>query len=168
MLRKEILPLLALASTLVLCYKYRTWLENAIIGEGRFGLKALSNDSVRFIAKRLSGLLKYQYSIGHQGLSNDLIEVQLVESLYAHCLRHFLDNGLIAPGFLSSREVILFYSSEAEFFILPNGTLFLSELLLEQLLRAGEDGSAGLEALTFLIVHELAHLVREHLATNLM
>ena len=78
-------------------------------------------------------------------------------------MKHFLENGLIAPSFLSSREVILFYSSEAEFFILPNGTLFLSELLLEQVLKAG-----GLESLTFLIVHELSHLVKEHLATNLM
>lgn len=73
------MPLLALATSLVLCYKYRTQLENTIIGEGRFGMKALSTDSVRFIAKRLAGLLKYQYSIGHQGLSGDLIEVQLVE-----------------------------------------------------------------------------------------
>ena len=92
---------------------------------------------MRFIAKRLSGLLKYQYSIGHQGLSTDLIEVQLVERIYGHCLKYFLENGLIAPSLLSSREVILFYSTDAEFFILPNGTLFMSELLLEQLLKAG-------------------------------
>lgn len=39
----------------------------------------------------------------------------------------------------------------------------MSELLLEQMLKAG-----GLEALTFLIVHELSHLVKEHLPKNLM
>ena len=45
-------------------YQYKRQIENYVIGEGRFGLEALSNDSVRFISKRLAGLLKYQYSIG--------------------------------------------------------------------------------------------------------
>ena len=102
-----------------------------MIGEGRFGLEALSNDSVRFISKRLAGLLKYQYSIGQQGLSDNLIEVQLMEELYSHLIKYFMENGLVEPKFLSSREVILFYSAKPEFFILPNGSLFLSESLLE-------------------------------------
>ena len=155
-----------LASSLMLCYQYKRQIENLIIGEGRFGLEALSTDSMRFIAKRLSGLLKYQYSIGQQGLSEHLIEVQLVEELYSHLLKYFLENGLVEPSFLSSREVILFYSDKPEFFILPNGSLFMSESLLEQLLTKVESG--GIEALTFLFVHELSHIVKGHLQKNLM
>ena len=61
LLNKEVIPLIVLASTLVLCYQYKTQIENLVIGEGRFGLEALPSNSVRFIAKRLAGLLKYQY-----------------------------------------------------------------------------------------------------------
>ena len=46
-------------------------------------------------------------------------------------LKYFIENGLVAPSLLSSREVTLFYSDKPEFFILPNGALFLSEVLLE-------------------------------------
>ena len=50
---------MVLAATVMLLFKYRTQVENLVIGEGRFGLEALSTDSMRFIAKRLAGLLKY-------------------------------------------------------------------------------------------------------------
>ena len=53
-----------LATTVVLCYRFKTELQNAIIGEGRFGFEALNTDSVRFVAKRLASLLKYQYTMG--------------------------------------------------------------------------------------------------------
>ena len=46
-----------------------------MVGEGGFGFEALDRNSVRFVAKRLSGLLKYQYQMGQQGLSSHLIEV---------------------------------------------------------------------------------------------
>ena len=79
-----------------------------------------------------------------------------------------MENGLVEPKFLSSREVILFYSAKPEFFILPNGSLFLSESLLELLLNSKSKDNCGLEALTFLIVHELSHIVKGHLPKNLM
>jgi hypothetical protein len=71
----------------------------------------------------------------------------------------------VEPSFLSSREVTLFYSGKPEFFILANGSLFMSECLLEQVLRTE---SGGLEALTCLIVHELSHIVKGDLQKNLM
>lgn len=98
--------------------------------------------------------------MGSQALGAHLIEVQLVEDLYGHILKYFLENGLVTPSFLSSKEVTLFYSEKAEFFILPNGSMFMSEALLEQVLRT-ENG--GLEGLAFLIIHELSHIVKGHL-----
>ena len=83
-----------------------------------------------------------------------------MEELYSHLLSYFAENGLVEPTFLSSREVILFYSVKPEFFILPNGSLFMSECLLEQLLKMDK---GGLEALAFIIVHELSHIVKGHL-----
>ena len=56
--------------------------------------------------------------------------------------------------------MILFYSAKPELFILANGSLFMSESLLEQVLKTK---SGGLEALALLLVHELSHIVRGHL-----
>ena len=151
-----------LAAAVMFLYRFRTQVENFVIGEGRFGLEALSNDSVRFIAKRLAGLLKYQYQMGHQGLSPDLIEVQIVDQLYSHILSYFIENGLVEPSFLSSKEVILFYSDKPEMFILPNGSLFLSESLLTKLLGSGDD-QVALESLAYLLTKDLSHIVRGHL-----
>ena len=89
--------------------------------------------------------------------------MQLIEELYTYLLKYFLENGLVEPSFLSSREVIVFYSPKPELFILPNGSLFMSESLLEQALRVG-----NLEALSFLLVNELSHIVKGHLKKNLM
>ena len=75
-------------------------------------------------------------------------------------LKYFISNGLVEPSFLSSREVTVYYSEKAELFILANGSLFMSECLLEEVLRTE---SGGLEALTFLLVHELSHIVKGHL-----
>ena len=89
--------------------------------------------------------------------------MQLIEELYNYLLKYFLENGLVEPSFLSSREVIVFYSPKPELFILPNGSLFMSESLLEQALRG-----RNLEALSFLLVSELSHIVKGHLKKNLM
>ena len=75
-----------------------------------------------------------------------------------------LANGLVEPSFLSSREVVIYYSAQPEFFVLPNGALFMSESLLERILKTQ---SGGLEALSLLIVHELGHIVKGHLGKNL-
>jgi hypothetical protein len=49
-----------------------------LLGNGRFGLEAMTTDDERQVAKKLAGLLKYTYSIGKQSLGNELIDVQLV------------------------------------------------------------------------------------------
>ena len=64
---------------------------------------------------------------------------------------------------LSSSEVSLYYSPVPELFILPNGSLFMSDTLLEQTLKTG-----GLEALAYLLLHQLSHLVKQHLRQNLV
>lgn len=46
---------------------------------------------------------------------------------------------------------------------MPNGALFMSESLLEEVLNAG-----GLEGLAFLLLHELAHVMKSHLRRNLI
>ena len=81
-----------------------------LIGEGRFGLQALSTSQMRFVSKRLAGLIRYQYTMGTQSLPLHLIEQQLVEELYAVVARELLEAGLVAPGYLSTREVVIFYS----------------------------------------------------------
>ena len=64
---------------------------------------------------------------------------------------------------LSSHNVTLYYSPIPEMFILPNGSMFMSDSLLEQTLKVG-----GLEALAFLLLKELSHIIKSHLRTNLM
>jgi len=96
-------------------------------------------------------------------LPQHLIEVQLVEELYSLIARYLLENGLIEPSFLSTCEVTLFYSAKPELFILPNGALFMSESLLEEALKSK---NGGLEALGYLLVHELCHLIKGHLQAN--
>ena len=45
---------------------------------------------------------------------------------------------------------------------MPNGSLFISESLLEAVIQEG-----GLSGLVFLLCHELSHLIKGHLRTNL-
>jgi len=63
----------------------------------------------------------------------------------------------------AAQDVVLFYSDKHELLILPNGALFMSECLLEDILKAG-----GLEGLAFVLLHELAHLIKSHLRHNLI
>jgi hypothetical protein len=59
--------------------------------------------------------------------------------------------------------VVVFYSDKHELLILPNGAMYISECLVEDVLQAG-----GLEGLSFLLLHELSHLVKSHLRRNLI
>lgn len=65
-------------------------------------------------------------------------------------------------------DITIFYSeirsnqNYRELILLPNGSLFISEQLLNDVLNA-----AGLEGLTFLLLHELSHLVKKHIRHNL-
>jgi Zn-dependent protease with chaperone function len=74
--------------------------------------------------------------------------------------------GLIDSSLVTNKEVIVFHENSskdpAEFFILPNGALFLSERLLEGVLQIG-----GIEGLSFILLHELAHLSKGDLSHNL-
>jgi hypothetical protein len=57
-----------------------------------------------------------------------------VEELYTHLLKYMIGASIVDGGFVTSREVSIFYENEGkdpmEFFILPNGSLFMSERLL--------------------------------------
>ena len=64
---------------------------------------------------------------------------------------------------MTSTDVVLYYSDNHELIILPNGSLFMSESLVEEALKVG-----GLEGLSFVILHELSHHVKSHLRSNLI
>jgi hypothetical protein len=49
-----------------------------------------------------------------------------------------------------------------EMFILPNGTLFMSEPLLEEILAVG-----GVESLAFVLLNDIAHVIKKHSRANL-
>ena len=86
-----------------------------------------------------------------------------MEQLYSYLLKYMLENNLVQASMVSSQEVICFYDEKPEFFILPNGSLFISESLLSQIIEVG-----GVESLAYVILHELSHLARGHLRQNLM
>lgn len=138
-------------------------MQNALIGNGRLGLVALTANDERFVAKRLAGFLKYSYSLGKQSLGNELIEVQLVQELYDTLRGYMVKYGHLPSSIAASQDVVLFYSDRHECIILHNGALFMSECLLEEVLAAG-----GLEGLAFLLLHELSHLMKSHLRENLI
>ncbi len=54
-------PFALLALALVLYKQYKPEIQNTLLGNGRFGLEALTQNDERFVAKKLSGLLKYSY-----------------------------------------------------------------------------------------------------------
>lgn len=74
----------------------------------------------------------------------------------------------LLPMSLKSDDVNIFYSecsSQSNYFnivILPNGSLFISNRFLEEVLDIG-----GVEGLTFVIIHEIAHLVKKDVKKNL-
>ena len=74
--------------------------------------------------------------------------------------KHLTDTQLLAG--MTSNDVVLFYSDKHELIILHNGTLFMSESLFEEALKQG-----GLEGLSFVLLHELGHLIKSHLRSNL-
>lgn len=81
--------------------------------------------------------------------------------MYLELRKHLADTQLLIG--MTSTEVVLFYSDKHELIILPNGTLFMSESLFEEVLKQG-----GLEGLSFVLLHELSHLIKSHLRSNLI
>ena len=163
LLTREVLPLVFLACSVVFYYQYKTQVQNAVLGNGRFGLEAMSPDDERFVAKKLAGLLKYRYSIGKQSLGSELIDVQLVQDLYDELRRHLVSVQMLPGAVGAAQDVVVFYSDKHELLILPNGAMYISECLVEDVLHAG-----GLEGLAFLLLHELSHLVKSDLRRNLI
>lgn len=76
------MPIILGSVSAILCYKYKTEIQNALLGSR----VALTLSEERFVAKRISGFLKYSFEHGKQPLSNDLIDVQLCEELYKYIL----------------------------------------------------------------------------------
>ena len=60
---------MALLTLAVIAYfKFQPEVQNAVMGHGRFGIEAMSEDDERFVAKRLSTFIKYSYSHGRLGV----------------------------------------------------------------------------------------------------
>jgi hypothetical protein len=71
-------------------------------------------------------------------LRKELIEVELVETLYDILIKYCNEMGLL-PASVKSNDVVVFYSEAEksgshmnyeELYILPNGSLFMSEVNL--------------------------------------
>jgi Zn-dependent protease with chaperone function len=101
--------------------------------------------------------------MGKLSLGAELIEVQLVQELYDELRQQLVRMQMLPGNVVASQEVIVYYSAKHEFMILPNGSLYLSESMLEEVLSAG-----GLPGLAFVLLHELAHQVKSHLRQNLI
>lgn len=48
---------------------------------------------------------------------------------------------------------------------MPNGALFMTESFITKLLQL--EGEVGLEALTFVLLHEIGHIAKKHNLRNL-
>jgi hypothetical protein len=86
--------------------------------------------------------------------------------LFKHC--H--DLGLL-PASVKKSDIVLTYSDVStnsnyhNLTMLSNGSLFMSESFLTRLLTL--DGEDGLEALTFVLLHEIGHIAKKHNLRNL-
>jgi Peptidase family M48 len=86
--------------------------------------------------------------------------------LFKHC--H--DLGLL-PASVKKSDIVLTYSDVStnsnyhNLTMLSNGSLFMSESFLTRLLSL--DGEDGLEALTFVLLHEIGHIAKKHNLRNL-
>jgi hypothetical protein len=70
----EILPFILLCAGGLVFYKYQTECLNLLVPKS---FKAIKKSDELYIARKLSGLLKYQYCT-QNGLDSDLVEVQIV------------------------------------------------------------------------------------------
>ncbi|TNV72674.1 hypothetical protein FGO68_gene8956 [Halteria grandinella] len=163
-MRWEIIPLVALSISLIVSLRYRTELLNVLGLVHK--MEAFSDKEERFVARKLSGFIQQRYEVNGTRLREGLIENRIVESLYGEILRECQESGLIQQAVKGA--AVVYYSEVSsgqnyyQLYILPNGTLVMSESLLEALLS-----TCGLEALAFAILHEVAHLSKKHTRQNL-
>ncbi len=84
--------------------------------------------------------------------------------------KHCHDLGLL-PASVKKSDIVLTYSDVStnsnyhNLTMLSNGSLFMSESFLTRLLNL--DGEDGLEALTFVLLHEIGHIAKKHNLRNL-
>ena len=84
--------------------------------------------------------------------------------------KHCHDLGLL-PASVKKSDIVLTYSDVStnsnyhNLTMLSNGSLFMSESFLTRLLSL--DGEDGLEALTFVLLHEIGHIAKKHNLRNL-
>ncbi len=84
--------------------------------------------------------------------------------------KHCHDLGLV-PASVKKSDIVLTYSDVStnsnyhNLTMLSNGSLFMSESFLTRLLSL--NGEDGLEALTFVLLHEIGHIAKKHNLRNL-
>lgn len=59
-------------------------------------------------------------------------------------------------------EILIYYDTEPAITCLSNGNCYLSESLVSETLEV-----AGVDGLAYIVAHELAHITKSHLRTNL-
>jgi hypothetical protein len=134
-MRWEIFPLVALSMSVILYFKFKTEILNFVVPTKLLGLEAFSDREEKFISRKLSGLLSQSFSLGKVCMRHDLVEYQLVFQLYEALLKHCHELGIL-PAAVKAGELVIYYSDVHKhgenyhsIFILPNGSLFMSEVI---------------------------------------
>jgi predicted Zn-dependent protease len=93
-----------------------------------------------------------------------------VDELLSVLFKHCHDLGIL-PASVKKSDIVLTYSDVStnsnyhNLTMLSNGSLFMSESFLTRLLSL--EGDDGLEALTFVLLHEIGHIAKKHNLRNL-
>eukprot|EP00347_Sterkiella_histriomuscorum_P014501 403360637 len=164
-MRWEVYPVIFLAASMLIYSQFKTQVQN-LVPTKLLKFEVLTEKEEKFVARKLSGLMQQIYQ-SRLLLKQDNIDVALVKNLYSYLLDYCHQMGFL-PMSVKLNEITIFYAEVRshqnlrELIILPNGSLFMSEQLLNDVLS-----SSGIEGLTFLFLHELSHLVKKHIRHNL-
>lgn len=120
MVRKEMLPFFLLSMALVLGVKFREEIASLIPTSAL----PFTEAEEKRIGRRLGGILTLKYQ--SKTLRKDLLDYYVVEETYSQVVDFCKENGLLSKSF-SSDKVVYFRELDYKLYILPNGSLFVSE-----------------------------------------
>ena len=115
-----------------------------------FNFKRASEKELREIGRKVSTLVKYSHH--SKTIDQERIEHELVENVYKHILNSLHVKAL-------KQDITIYSADEKNIFMLPNGSLFISDALLNSF--------TDVRQLIFLILRQFSLLKAGCLATNL-
>jgi hypothetical protein len=88
-------------------------------------------------------------------LSQNLVENQIVEEAYKEVVEFCHKNDIMPSGFKDDK-IVIFRSKDSSFqlFILPNGSLYISEQVVDTLMKLSDP----LTCLKYLLLTEITHI----------